>query len=125
MQDAIFPAAAGFMIGLPALVFTIVQWSKTWTRENRQIAATRMEAALREGHAVLNARLEFEKERRLESEGEKKELEEENTNLRAENFDLRFESGELRRENQRLRESQSILNDTLRVEERRITDDRD
>lgn len=124
MRDLIVPAIVGFVIGLPALVFSVVQWVKTWGRENRQIAATTMEAA-------LNKWLEFERARLEEAEKEKTELTEENSTLRAENFDLwsmfadlRKENAELRERNTKLLEAQEVLNASLRDEERRMTDDR-
>jgi len=110
MKEIILPALVGFAVGLPTLIFAIIQWTKTWNRENRQIATNGMEAALREGQAVLLQRLEFERIQRQEAEDNAKALIEENKSLRQENLALR--------------QSQALINTTTRAEERRITDDR-
>lgn len=113
MENLIVPAVVSFIIGLPALIFAIVQWSKTWGRENKQIAATSMKDALSTWLEFERARLAIAEKEKAKIEGENQEIEDENANLRAENFELRLQNSNLRQENSRLREGRTLIDDAL------------
>lgn len=110
MKDSLVPVVFPLVLSFLTLLFSLFQWSKTWSRESRHIAEVKTEK-------VMNLWLEFERAKLRDAEEDKADADAEVARLRMENVRLRDE-------NMELREAQQILFDKHPYHrERRIADD--